>query len=258
MQKSYPQATPASEQPSRLVYLWSEVRATAAEPTLKGEPNAVEKKYKDKEGNEVSTEDPATPQGRNVIRGQAIMMLRRFPYESDSKDLHDAIAASRRAEMGLKEEGQENPMPPTIKGSALKDKLDEFRKAHTTVDEKTKAVSFNAPSHLTLELEYLTAIPDGRNFLRAEAMKRLKKVAATEENKATRDALRSALEKSTKVETGQWFNEIDPDTKKKREAPADKAAKEEAKKTAADELLTALNELPAPAPAAAEKEEKKD
>ena len=76
MQKSYPQATPASEQPSRLVYLWSEVRATAAEPTLKGEPNAVEKKYKDKEGNEVSTEDPATPQGRNVIRGQAIMMAR--------------------------------------------------------------------------------------------------------------------------------------------------------------------------------------
>lgn len=247
MQKLYPQVTPATEQPSRLVYLWSEVRATSAEPTLKGEPNAIEKKYKDKEGNEVSTEDPKTAQGRNVIRGQAIMMLRRFPYESDSKDLHDAIAASRRAEMGLKEEGQENPMPPTIKGSALKDKLDEFRKAHTTVDEKTKAVSFNAPSHLTLELEYLTAIPDGRNFLRAEAMKRLKLVPPTEENKGIRDALRNSLAMSTKIETGQWYNEIDPETKKKREAPAGKAEKEKDKEQAADDLLVALNALPAPA-----------
>lgn len=258
MQKLYPQVTPATEQPSRLVYLWSEVRATSAEPTLKGEPNAIEKKYKDKEGNEVSTEDPKTAQGRNVIRGQAIMMLRRFPYEGDSKALHDALAASRRAEMGIKEEGETNEPSPLIKANVLKKLLDDFRTAHTTVDEKTKAVSFNAPSHLTLELEYLTAIPDGRNFLRAEAMKRLKLVPQTDENKEKRDALRDKLAKSTKIETGQWYNEIDPETKKKREAPASKAAKEEAKKTAADELLTALNELPAPAPAAAEKEEKKD
>lgn len=233
--------------PSRQIFLWSEVSGSANEPYLQGEPNAVEKKYtKDKA--EVSTEDPETAQGRNVIRGQAIMMLRKYPYETDSKVLHDAIAYSRRREMGIEKEG-DPAATATEAARALKETLNQFRQNHTTPDKEGK-VSFNAPSHINLELPYLTEIPDGRNFLRAEAMKRLKTVAETEDNKETRLALRAALEKSTKMETGQWYNEIDPDTKIKREAPAEKSAREEAKESSADELLKALNALPAPTPAA--------
>ncbi len=236
----------------RLVFAWSEVRATANEPHLYGAPNKVEMKFKDKEGNEVGTENSETAEGRNIIRGQAILMLRKFPYEDfdmtddnkiriSSSSLHFLIRTSRQAEMGLLLDDDKNLIDPVEQTTKLKIQLDAFRSMVTTKNEETGRITFNKPSHINLGLSFLTEIPDGRNYLRSEALKFLKATLVNEENKDDIKALREALAKSTKIETGQWFVEH-PD-----ERPADKEGLEKLKQESATALHTALTEvLPPP------------
>lgn len=232
----------------RLLNFWSEVDHASNVPTLKGTPNTIELKHKIKEGDEekeISTEDPEKPEGRNVIRGQAIMLLRMFPFESDSLDLHIAIKSSRKAELGMEEDTGSDKEDAVVAGRFLKTALDRFRDNHTEVDADGN-VRFKKPSSLSLETVGIENTTKGRNYIRKQAMVWLKKNKETNENKTNRDELKALLDESIKKETGQWWKETDKDDKGKsiaRHKPELKYSLEASKAGAAQRLKTKLLEV---------------
>lgn len=221
----------------KFAYAWSEVNAfSGPNEHLEGWPNKNADDYKDKDGKQ--TENPETAQGRNIVRGQAVMYLKKFAYESgednetnpSSKHLNDLIAASRRAELGMKEPDGKTVLDKKDAANNLKTALDNFRSKVTQVNAASGKLDWKAPSKLDENFSDIASLPEGRNWLRSEAAK----------YKAD-PAVNAALIKSTKTETGQW----------KVENPGDATTA----KDAAEELRQALiakkggSPLPAPAPA---------
>lgn len=206
------------------VFVWSEVKSfSGPNEKLGGMPNIDPNKFKkpefDQDGkpvldaagkqNEISTEDINKAEGRNIIRGQALMILKHFPYEAGSKNINDLVALSRKHEIaainGLPDLAKEAADPVTHANN-LKQAIDEFRTNFTedkVVKENgvdvTKKV-WKAPSQLKMEYPDLASLPEGRSFLIEAAQRWLEANPGDKDYPTVKDAMLKAI----KIQTGQW------------------------------------------------------
>ncbi len=188
------------------------------EPNLQSEePNA---KDFDKD---LAREKAETAEGRNIIRGQAILMLKRYQYEPDTgtaetegkrqqlRSLDSLIVESRRTEAGLKDDGKEyTEAEKTTAATELKTQLDKVRGLYT--DAKTNKLV--PPPLKVVDIE-ATDTELARNQLRAVAQKFLKETKETDKNKDNLANLKKALALSIYAETGELYNQTAEQVKAK-------------------------------------------
>ncbi len=171
-------------------------------PEVKGEPTKEELKEKDK-----SLENPETPNGRNAIRAQSIMYLRKYQSDKEHRNildvLDDLIQKSVRAEVGTPEP---NTTPPEVA-----DKVAAAKELKTHLDTVIRAAYVESDADKkTLKLEPLTipedpSFPEGRNKIRDAAQKALNESKVNDSNKANLAQLRSLLKLSYYAETGELW-----------------------------------------------------
>lgn len=214
---------------NRFVYEWGEVKAfNGPNEKLEGWPNPDADKFKKKTldksttpptAAEVQTEDINTPEGRNIIRGQAVMFLKHYPYESGdpskaatetdnpgSDDLNSLVSKSRKAELGIKvPDGNGNlvALDKVQTATDLKRVLDLFREK---VVDKTDPANpkFKAPNKIE-DFNNVGALPEGRNWVRTASQDWLNKNPETAANKDKRDTLKNALKVCLYTETGEFY-----------------------------------------------------
>lgn len=223
----------------RFIFAWAEIPPEdAPNERLGGWPN--------KEALGETEDNPETAEGRNIIRGQAIIFLKKYPFEdgeNGSKHLHDCIRDSRLAELELTADGEKDTSrAETLEqnkidtAKTLKTALDAFRKQVTEADADDNAkLVWKEPSQLN---ENFLNLGEGRNQLRHNAQQWLDQNPSADPT--IRASVQEALTNSTKLESGQY----------KVENPAETSLPdpEEAANALKRALDAARGGKPAPAP----------
>lgn len=195
----------------RFIFAWAEIPPEdAPNERLGGWPN--------KEALGETEDNPETAEGRNIIRGQAIIFLKKYPFEdgeNGSKHLHDCIRDSRLAELELTADGEKDTSEArTLEqnkintATTLKTALDAFRKQVTEADSATDGkLVWKEPSQLN---ENFLNLGEGRNLLRQNAQNWLNQNPSADVT--TRASVQEALTKATKLDSGQYKVENPADT----------------------------------------------
>lgn len=193
-------------------------------PEVKGEPTKEELKDKDK-----SLENPETPDGRNAIRAQSILYLRKYQLDAEAREALDMldylIQKSVRAEVRTPEP---NTNPPEVAdkivaATELKAQLEGIRTIYVK----------SANNKKTLKQEPLTIpedpeFPEGRNKIRSDAQEVLLKTKETAENKDNLEQIRFLLKLSYYAETGEIYRTLDKADKAYDSTVGEKTAKDAA------------------------------
>jgi hypothetical protein len=202
-----------------------------------------------------STETAETPEGRNIIRGQAGAFSTRFPHKEgeynpnnpeemivSSAHIRDWVLISTNLELGLPipkhllAYDYRDNIPDNAKDATneLKRILDLFRKQNT--EEKSgKIVLAAAEKTPSTNLSFLPSYPEGRNIIRVKAKKWLANNPIIEGKTSTEhDRLWNRINDfqilSTNGENGKLYwpkkEPWDPSKKRLWELPVDKEKKE--------------------------------